>query len=40
MKDEAGRLAFAISFSRVFVVDWPLDPISICRGSDSLNDPY
>jgi hypothetical protein len=38
MRGEAERLAFAISFSRVFAVDWPLDPISIGRGADSLND--
>jgi HNH endonuclease len=39
MRGEAERLDFAISFSRVFAVDWPLDPIDIGRGADSLNDP-
>lgn len=36
---ETDQLEFAISFSRVFAVDWPLDPLDIGRGPDSLADP-
>ena len=38
MRGDGEGLAFAISFSRVFAVDWPLDPIDMGRGPESLND--
>ncbi len=40
MRGDRERLAFAISFSRVFAVDWPLNPIDIGRGPESLNDVF